>query len=383
MDIKNRYLTKFIKKDLPLKMIFLTGPRQVGKTTLSLSILSRKKARETHPAYLNWDDIKDRNKIKDGKFSPSYKLIVLDEIHKYSRWQNLVKGFYDKKKSIHSFLITGSGRLDLYRKGGDSLQGRYYLYRLHPFSLLELDPKGNNKTLKRLLQRGGFPEAFFVPSEKTFRKWRNQKTSLLVQNDIQSMENVKDIFLIETLVKELPHRVGSPLSIKSLSEDLEVAHKTIKNWLEILERFYFCFQISPFGSKNIRAVKKEQKLYLYDWSELEGSENKGKQFENLMACQLLKYCHFIEDTQGYKMELQFIRDTDKREIDFVVLKQEKPIFAVECKVKDSTIPKAIYYFRKRTSIPKFYQVHLGTEDYELDKIRVLPFSAFCKELQLP
>ena len=384
MVVKKRYLALFIKKDLRSKMVFLAGPRQVGKTTLSLSLLSRKQANETHPAYLNWDDAADRKKIKAGRFSPSHKLIILDEVHKYSRWQNLVKGFYDKRKSVHSFLVTGSGRLDLYRKGGDSLQGRYHLYRLHPFSLLELDPKGKKRTLELLLKRGGFPEALFLSSENEFRKWQNQKRSLLIQSEIRSMENIKDLFLIETLVEALPSRVGSPLSIQSLSEDLEVAHKTIKNWLEILERLYFCFRISPFGAKNIRAVKKEQKLYLFDWAELAENRSKGLQFENLMACQLLKYCHFIEDTQGYKMELKFIRDTDKREIDFVVLKQKKPIFAVECKVKAYSIEKSIYYFKERTSIPKFYQVHLeGTEDYEEKGVRVLPFNVFCKELNLP
>lgn len=382
MAVKKRYLSQFIKKDLQSKMVFLAGPRQVGKTTLSLSILSRKKADETHPAYFNWDDAEDRKKIKSGKFSPAHKLIILDEIHKYSRWQSLVKGFYDKRKSVHSFLVTGSGRLDIYRKGGDSLQGRYHLYRLHPFSLLELDAKGKKDSLKLLLKRGGFPEALFLSSENAFRKWQNQKKSLLIQNEIRSLESVKDLFLIETLVEALPSRVGSPLSVKSLSEDLEVAHKTIKNWLEVLGRLYFCFQISPFGSRNIRAVKKEQKLYLFDWSEL--TENKGVQFENLMACQLLKYCHFIEDTQGYKMELKFIRDIDKREVDFVVLKQKKPIFAVECKIKPCSIGKAVYYFKERTVIPKFYQVHLeGVEDYETKGVRVLPFNVFCKELNLP
>ena len=384
MAVKKRYLFQFIKKDLRSKMVFLTGPRQVGKTTLSLSILFQKQANETHPAYLNWDDTTDRKKIKNGQFSAAHKLVILDEVHKYSRWQNMVKGFYDKRKSVHSFLVTGSGRLDIYRKGGDSLQGRYHLYRLHPFSLLELDPKGKKRSLDLLLKRGGFPEALFVSSENDFLKWQNQKKSLLIHNEIRSMENIKDLFLIETLVEELPSRVGSPLSIRSLSEDLEVAHKTVKNWLEILERLYFCFRISPFGPKNIRAVKKEQKLYLFDWAELAESEKQGIQFESLMACQLLKYCHFIEDTQGYKMELRFIRDTDKREIDFVVLKQKKPIFAVECKTKACSIAKTMHYFKKRTSIPKFYQVHLmGVEDYEDNGIRVLPFNIFCKELKLP
>ena len=204
---------------------------------------------------------------------------------------------------------------------------------------------------------------------------------LLVHEDIRDLENIREISLIELLVNTLPEKVGSPLSIKGLMEDLQVAHKTVEKWISVLDSFYFCFRISPFGPPRIRAVKKEKKLYLYDWSLL--PEGEGVRFENLVACQLLKYCHFLEDTEGFKMELRFLRDTDKREVDFVVIKNKKPVFAVECKTGDRTLSPSIAYFKKRTSIPIFYQVHLKTKDVETPFGRILPFTTFCKELNMP
>ena len=177
-------------------------------------------------------------------------------------------------------------------------------------------------------------------------------------------------------------RIGSPLSIKSLREDLQVAHETVDHWISILENLYVCFRLAPFGSPRIRAVKKEQKLYFWDWSQ---APRGGARFENLVASHLLKFCHFREDTEGHRMELRFIRDTDKREIDFVVLQDQKPLFAVECKSGEKNVANAIYYYQERTNIPKFYQVHLGSVDYSPanKKIRVLPFHVFCRELELP
>ncbi len=181
---------------------------------------------------------------------------------------------------------------------------------------------------------------------------------------------------------ELPNRVGAPLSIKNLKELMQVAHDTIERWITILEKMYICFRIPPFGSPEIRAVKKEQKLYLFDWSQTAGG---GERFENFVACQLLKYCHYTEDIEGFKMELRFLRDTDKREIDFVVLKDHKPIFAVECKTGERSINPSAFYFRIRTSIPRFYQVHLGQKDYgnAENAVRVVPYHTFCRELKLP
>ncbi len=202
----------------------------------------------------------------------------------------------------------------------------------------------------------------------------------MVRDDVRDLERVREISLVEVLADALPSRVGAPLSVRNLSEDLQVAHDTTGRWIEILERLFVCFRIAPFGAPRIRAVKKEQKLYLWDWSSVEGT---GPRFENCVASHLLKYCHFIEDTEGWRMELRFLRDTDGREVDFVVLRDRKPLFAVEVKTGEGGVSRAIRYFRDRTLIPRWYQTHTGTKDAMVDGIRVLPFGALCKELNLP
>ena len=360
-------------------MVFINGPRQAGKTTLALSLLNRFDPH--HPAYLNYDHVDDKRLILKNQLPGGQKLIVFDEIHKYARWCGLLKGLYDKHKGKRSFLVTGSARFSHYRRGGDSLLGRYYLYRLHPLSLREINKNPSVSDLKALLKWGGFPEPFLKSSERVLNRWHKNLIELLVHEDIRDLENIRELSLMETLALSLPDRVGSPLSVQNLAEDLGTAHKTVEKWLSILERFYFCFRIPPFGAPRIRAVRKEQKLYLFDWSLL--SDRKGMRFENLMAAQLLKYCHFLEDTQGSKMELRFLRDTDKREVDFVVLKNKKPLFAVECKSGDQNLSPAIRYFRQRTSIPMFYQVHLKKRDIETGDGRILPFTSFCKKLKMP
>lgn len=358
-----------IKADLTEKMVFIGGPRQVGKTTLAKEFLQRKEQ------YLNWDDLEDRTIIKNHKVDTDLKVVVLDEIHKYSRWRMLVKGLYDKYHDTLSVIVTGSARLDHLRKGGDSLVGRYHYYRLHPLTLPEIDKSYSSRTLQQLLHFSGFPEPFKKKDEDFYRRWKKERISRVVYQDLRDLDTVKDLSKIELLVDALPARVGSVLSLNSLKEDLEVSPNTVKHWIEILESIYYCYRIPPYGAPKIRAVKKSNKLYLWDWSEV---PTIGERFENLVAGHLLKYCHYLEDTRGFKMELRFIRDIDLREIDFVVLKDNKPIFAVECKTGEKQISPHIHYFKERTSIPKFYQVHLGQKKYKDGNIFVLPFSEFCK-----
>jgi len=377
-EFRDRYIKKPVISDLESKMVFIGGPRQVGKTTTALSLLAEPNTKSS--AYFNWDDVSDKSKILRGELPPNEKIVILDEIHKFARWRNLVKGFFDKNKEKISFVITGSARLDFYSKGGDSLQGRYHYYRLHPFSLRELDPDPKKDVLDLLLTFGGFPEPLFKSEEKFWRRWQKERLQRVIYDDIRDLETVKEISLLELLASELPNRVGSPLSVKNLKELLQVAHATVERWLNIFERMYYCFRIPPYGAPKIRAVKKEQKLYLWDWSLI---ENPGPRFENFIGSQLLKYCQFIEDTQGYRMELRFLRDTDKREIDFVVVKNGEPEFAVECKTGEKDISPSVHYFKNRVGIPRFYQVHRGQKDYEKNGVRVLPAITLCKELGLP
>lgn len=363
-------------------MVFLGGPRQVGKTTFCQSLL--KDYSDGHPAYLNWDSSEDKRKIQKQEWPATEKLIILDEIHKFRNWRNLVKGFFDKLKRTHKFLITGSARLDYYSKGGDSLLGRYHYYRLHPLTFNEvLLNKSKNRiaiTLEDLLTFGGFPEPLLKRDETHLKRWHRQRRERVIHTDIRDLEHIRDISMMDVLIDALPERVGSPLSKKNLAQDIEVDFKTIERWLTILERVYYCYRISPFGPPKIRAVKKEQKLYLWDWSEI---ADKGARWENFVGSHLLKYCHYIEDTQGDKMELRFLRDTDGREVDFVVLKNKKPIFAIECKTGEKKVSPHMKYFKDRTPIPQFFQVHLGTKDISVaDGIRILPFATLAKVLNL-
>ena len=371
-----RYSMHNIIDDLRSKMVFVGGPRQVGKTTLAFSILG---GDETHPGYLNWDYLDDKQDILQGKLPSNQRLIVLDEIHKYREWRNLVKGLYDKRKSATSFLITGSARLDYYRKGGDSLQGRYHYYRLHPLSLFEVNPKPNQADLNLLLQFGGFPEPFLAQSEIEWKRWQRERLVRVVKEDLVTLEQVKEVSQLEVLSILLQDKVGSLLSINSLREDLSASHEAVDRWVKIFENLYYCFLLTPYGSRKIRALKKDRKLYMWDWSVC---KSPGARFENLVASNLLKYCHFVEDTLGEDMGLCYLRDKNKREVDFVVLKNRKPLFAVESKTGEKDVSRHIHYFAARTEIPFFFQVHQGVRDYEMSDVRtrVLPFTTFAAEI---
>lgn len=375
---KSRYLFSQIEKDLAKKMVFIGGPRQVGKTTLSLQYL--RPSNENNPAYFNWDRLSDRKVILRDELPLQMPVLILDEIHKFRNWRTFVKGIYDKNKSHLRIIVTGSARLDYFRKGGDSLLGRYHYFRLHPFSLSELSKNPSPSDLRDLLKFGGFPDPFFSASEDEHRRWQRERIQRVVYDDLRDLESVKEISAIELLIEALPERVGSPLSLQNLSVDLQVSQPTVGRWIDILDRLYMTFRVSPFGAPKIRAVKKEQKIYFWDWTQV---EDPGARFENLVGSHLLKYCHYLEDTKGHRMELRFLRDTDRREVDFVVLKDKKPIFAVECKTGERSPSPHIRYFSERTQIPAFYQVHQGVRDFGNPKTgRVLPFTKFCSELKL-
>ncbi len=367
-----------ILKDLEEKMVFLSGPRQVGKTTLTYQILGAKT--DNHPAYLNWDFPKVRVPLMNGEIPADQRLIVLDEIHKYHDWRNLVKGLYDQYKTSIKFLVTGSARLDYYRRGGDSIQGRYHFHRLHPFSLTEAFSNPSKSDLELLLKFGGFPEPLFKGDDTFYRRWQLERQKLVLMEDMISLEKVREVSKVELLYSVLPEKVGSPLSVNSMREDLSVAHETVEHWLQIFENLYVIFRIPPMNSSKIRSVKKEKKMYFWDWSLC---REEGARFENLTASHLLRYCNYREDTFGYKMDLGYIRNSDGKEIDFVVIEDGNPKFAVECKLSEKEISPQIKYFSERLDIPQFYQVHLGDADYENSKFRtrVIPFIKLAQLLQ--
>lgn len=363
--IKNRYLKDCVFKDIFEKMVFIGGARQVGKTTFAVNIIGKEFKKF---AYYNWDSRSDRREIINSIWLGDVDLIILDEIHKYRNWKNLIKGEYDKLKDKFKFLITGSARLDIYRIGGDSLQGRYHYYRLHPFSLAEFlnrtnkikvfekppfEDKHYKSEFEALFKFGGFPEPLLKESPRFLRRWHNEKIERMFREDITDIEQIRDLGNMKLLSDILPEKVGSLLSINSLREDIEVSHRAISNWLSILETYYYHFRIHPFARKIIRSIKKEPKLYLWDWSEV---ENSSARFENMIAAHLMKLCHFLYDYKGYKAELSFLRNVDKKEVDFLVSVNKKPWFAVETKISETDVSKSLLYFNERLKIPYVYQV---------------------------
>jgi len=379
--MKRRYIREPVESDLAKRMVLVGGPRQVGKTTFALALLGDG-VDESSLAYLNWDVLADREELLAARLPSGQPRVILDEVHKFAEWRSLLKGFFDKHRSSVSFVVTGSARLDYYRKGGDSLQGRYHYYRLHPFSLGELAEMPDAALTEQLLRFGGFPEPFIEADERFHRRWLREQSARIMQEDLRDLEHVRELSRLELLLSHLPACVGGPLSVNSLRRLLQVSHESVERWLAIFERLYVCYRIPPFGAPRIRAVRKESKLYFWDWSRVPAP---GPRFENMVASHLLKYCHFIEDTEGYGMELRFVRDTDKREVDFVVLRDGTPEFAVECKSGERRPSPGCRYFRERTPISRFYQVHLGNADYgdAVSDTRVLPFWTFCRELGLP
>jgi len=366
-----RYLEPFVLEDLRKKMVFLGGPRQVGKTTLAQGLLRSKRD------YLNWDISAHREKILRGEI-PAGSLIVFDEIHKYRNWRNFLKGLFDEFKRSKRILVTGSARLDLFRRGGDSLQGRYFFCRLHPLSFAELKMK-SHQDLMNLMELGGFPEPFLSGSKFDARRWSLDYRNRLIRDDVNSLEVVQDLGKLELLMIRLPDLVGSPLSLNSLREDLQVSHHTIQRWLDILERLYAFFRIPPFGTPILRAVKKEQKHYHFDWTLV---KEPALRFENLISCHLLKWVHFLRDTQGRNMEVRYFRDIDGREVDFVVIEDSKPLKFVECKWGDAEISRGLNYLKARFPEVESWQISAtGKKDYvSRNHIRVCPSQDFLSTL---
>ncbi len=373
-----RYTQRLILDDLKDKMVFISGPRQVGKTTLSLQIADQFFPGEY--GYMNWDNREDRRSILGGRLPAGRRLLIYDEIHKYRHWKNYLKGVYDKHRSKVKILVTGSARLDIYKKGGDSLLGRYHAYRLHPLSSRELlggeygpasleqltfsEEHGRyGESFDSLFKFGGFPELAVKRSERELRRWHNERADRLIKEDIRDMENLRDLSALQVLVELLPDKVGSLFSVNSLREDLSVTHKTIASWIDILERFYYHFRIYPFRHKRIRSLRKEPKLYLWDWSEI---KDEDARLENMVASHLLKLCHFLFDARGYKAQLHYLRDRDQREADFLVTIDNRPWFCVETKRAFKKVPAPLTYFGERLKIPLMFEV---VKDREIDFIK--------------
>lgn len=377
MKKEKRYLINAIQ-ELSLarnKMAFVSGPRQVGKTTMALTF---EKGVDDF-AYKNWDQTKvKRDWSKDPELlltnfdftnPEKTRLLILDEIHKARGWKSKLKGLYDTHGEFLRFIITGSARLNTYNKGSDSLLGRYFHFRLHPFSAREihrLDPLGpediQNKIfaskpekhsfdferLKQLYEYSGFPEPFLAQNKKVYTLWSKGRREKIIREDLRDLSRIHEISQIETLCALLPEKVGTPLSIQSLREDLSVSHDSVTRWLSSLRELYYYFEVRPYSKSISRSLKKDAKIYFYDWNEC---ENEGAKFENFVASHLLKACHYWEDTGEGNFDLHYLRDKDKNEVDFLVVKNRRPWFTVECKLQQRTLDMAYRKFQRQIQCP--------------------------------
>ncbi len=367
-----RYIEKFVLQDLNEKMVIVAGPRQVGKTSFATGITNLS-------SYLNWDVPRDREVILKQTWPEPKPILVLDEIHKNRSWRAILKGLVDDLKSPkRKILVTGSAKLDAYRRGGDSLQGRYHFRRLHPFSFSEM--KGiSAKDLETLFHFGGFPEPLFKGDDIFLKRWNLEYRTRIIREEITSLENIIDLAKLELLALRLPDLVGSPLSINAVREDMEVSHRAISRWVTIFDNLYYTFRITPFSPPKIRAVKKEQKLYYWNWSVI---ENEGYRFENLIAGHLLKWVHHRQDSFGEDLDLAYFRDTAGREVDFIILNKRKPTCFIEAKLSDEEISPSLKYLSNKYPKLPAWQIHFrGKKNYQSKEgIRVAPAIEFLKDL---
>jgi predicted AAA+ superfamily ATPase len=353
-----RYLYENIVKDLSRKMVFLTGPRQVGKTYLAKQIMQEYQ----NSIYLNYDDITHQKIIKEQTWQRDVELLIFDEIHKMPNWKNYIKGVFDTKSTNQKILVTGSARLETFRKSGDSLAGRYFHYRLNPITIDEVKNDASTYSiLKNLNNFGGFPEPFFNSinlnedeAKVELSRWQNQYYSSLIREDILDFSRIQEISTIKYLLELLRVRVGSPISVSGLAEDLQKSPNTIKKYIEILESLYIIFVIRPFHKKINRALLKEPKVYFYDTSFVKGNE--GIQLENNIAVSLLKYSQFKHDVEGKNIELQYVKTKDKQEVDFVLVENEVAKTFVESKLSEKKISGHLVYFQSKFPDSEFIQL---------------------------
>lgn len=387
--LRNRYLEAGVREDLEQKMVFIGGPRQVGKTTLTRMIAESFR----RPAYYNWDNREHRRNLLHGQDRPDTDLLVLDEIHKYPRWKTLIKGIWDTRVGKEQILVTGSSRLDVYRRGGDSLQGRYHYYTLYPFTLRELhassspEPMETNRRpelqfpesvpdLGPLLRWGGFPEPLMADRERVWRRWQRERFERVFREDIRDLEAVRTLGQVELLASLLPDRVASPLSVQSLVEDVEASPKTVKAWIELLCRNYYIFRVPPWHRRLERALKKESKYYCWDWSEV---RDEGARFENMVAVHLHKWCAWQRESSGLDVNLYYLRDLEKREVDFLVVWEKQPWLLVECKLRPEGALGGLRYFGAKLGLTNMYLVSAQGKDDHVDRhsgVRVIPASRF-------
>ncbi len=359
------------------QMAFVAGPRQVGKTTSCTSF-----SKGHH--YFNWDNEDDRRLIIKGPAAIAEKIgakktrtIIFDEIHKYSNWKNFLKGFYDTyARNIFHVVVTGSSRLDIYRKGADSLMGRYFLYHMYPLSIGEIShneipdmeitpPKQiNEKDLDALVRFGGFPEPYLKRNIRFYNKWKRARLNLLFREDLRDTTKVYEIGQVELLAEFIKQQSGQLVNYTSLARKIRASQDSIRRWISVLESLFYCFTITPWSHNISRSLLKGPKIYLADWSLI---DDVGARNENFVACHLQKAVNWWQDFGFGDYSLHFLRTKEKREVDFLVTKNKKPWFLVEVKTsKDRPLSKHLKYFQERSGAKHAFQVVMNSDFEDID-----------------
>lgn len=384
------------------QMVFLSGPRQVGKTTTSLTASSE----NPRHYYFNWDNEDHRALIIKGPKAIAHEakldevqktlpILVFDEIHKYRNWKRFLKGFFDTYEKKCRILVTGSARLDIYKRGGDSLMGRYFLYHIHPLSIREIiDPSLPSKEIQKpceinsfdyeaLLKYGGFPEPYLKRNNTFFNRWKRLRFEQLFREDIRDLSNIQELSQIQLLAEILQQEASHSLNYSSLAAKIKVSAPTLQRWIGLLKNLYFCFTIQPFSKNLSRSLIKEPKIYLWNWAII---EDQGARLENFVASHLYKAVQFWTDRGLGEFDLYYLRDKEKREVDFLVTKNKKPWFLVEAKSSGSKgISRWLYYFKEKLNVPHAFQIgfdlpFVDQDCFEINEPVIVPAKTFLSQL---
>lgn len=375
MVVMQRTQQQRIVNDLDKKMVFLTGPRQVGKTSLARQIA----AETARAVYLNHDALPDREIIRQAAWLPDTELLILDELHKMEGWKNYLKGLYDTRPAHLRILVTGSARLDTFRHQGDSLVGRFFRHRLNPLSVAEI-PDASEATVDRLMERGGFPEPFLAEEAQDAARWRLQYIEGLIRVDIFDFDKIHDLRAMQLTLDLLRQRVGSPLSYTAMARDINCSPNTVRKYCEILEALFIIFRVPPYHRNIARSLLKEPKVYFYDTGLVMGDA--GIRFENMVAVSLIKHLNAVEDYQGKRAELRYLRTKEKREVDFALIVDNEPVRMIEVKLSDAAISPSLRYFHQKYGIPALQLVRHLRHEQVVDGIELRRAFDFLRTLSL-
>jgi predicted AAA+ superfamily ATPase len=381
-------------------MVFLSGPRQVGKTTICREIVAASK----YSHYLNWDIPADRRVLLEGadkiaevaglnQVRDATTLLAMDELHKFDGWKDALKGLFDGYGEETNILVTGSGNLQTFNSGGDSLMGRYFAFRMHPLSPREwVDPIVPGLDLLRtpvkcdewdqLLKFGGYPEPLLKAEDTFHRRWARLRSTQLVREDVRNLTDIKDLDRLEILVELIREQAGQLMNFSSLSRDLQVSVDTITRWLGTLRAMFYCFEVTPWHKNLSRALRKQPKYYLWDWS---GLKDPGARNENFVASTLLKAVHAWTDLGYGDFQLHFIRDKEQNEVDFLVSRDGVPWFLAEVKTKSTRLSPALLKYHGLLATKHAFQLNVDAEFVERDCFtlktpKILPAKTFLSQL---